>query len=426
MSDWEVKRLDDVADRVAVRNSAGHQRVLTVSAGRGLVDQETYFNKRVASADLSGYWVVEPGDFVYNKSTSKKAPWGVVARWNGDEPAVVTTLYIVFRARPGIEPDYLLHACNGGFFFDSLKGTLREGARAHGLLNVRLPEFFGAHLDIPSLAEQHRIVDAMAAIDTQISAAVLEKDCAVHMLTKLRVALLSVGLEGDWQSEMTDLTTPDTWTENLPSGWSKDRIGTVATVRSGATPRRSEQERYFDGGNIPWVKTGDLNERVLAATDECITEAGYAESSVRLFPAGTILIAMYGGFAQIGRTARLGIESTTNQAISAVTSLRGDVDPAYLHHVLKAGCPKWRLVAASSRKDPNISKRDVERFDFPLPPIREQFEIVKILDSIESSVDALTDELIRVRTFRSSLIAALLNREVEISESYDAQLEGVF
>lgn len=156
MSEWAVKRLDEVVDRVAVKNSGGIQRVLTVAAGRGLVDQETYFNKRVASADLTGYWVVEPGDFVYNKSTSKDAPQGVIARWDGDGPAVVTTLYIVFRPRPGIDSKFLLHVCNSKLFFDSLSGMLREGARAHGLLNVRLREFFGAQLSVPLPMEQRR------------------------------------------------------------------------------------------------------------------------------------------------------------------------------------------------------------------------------------------------------------------------------
>lgn len=109
MSEWVERRLDAVADRVAIKNSRGYDHVLTVSAEHGLVDQEKYFNKRVASANLSGYSVVEPGDFVYNKSTSKDAPWGVVARFYGDAPAVVTSLYIVFRARKDVvDPAFLL------------------------------------------------------------------------------------------------------------------------------------------------------------------------------------------------------------------------------------------------------------------------------------------------------------------------------
>ena len=251
MSEWEVKRLDEVADRVTVKNSAGHQRVLTVSARRGLVDQESYFNKRVASVDLSSYWVVYPGDFVYNKSTSKDAPWGVVARWDGDEPAVVTTLYIVFRPRPGVVSDYILHACNGTFFFDSLRGTLREGARAHGLLNVRLAEFFAAQLMLPSPAEQRRIVDVMAVVDAQVDALQAEVEAARHATRALRSSLL----------------------EPQPH-WELVTVGDVAKTATGrAFPDRFQGNAT---GVLPYFKVADMNaagnERELRSAPNWVTE----------------------------------------------------------------------------------------------------------------------------------------------------------
>jgi len=114
MTEWPEVRLSNIASRVAQKNDVGIKRVLTVSAANGLVDQETYFTKKIASRDLTNYWVVEPGDLVYNKSTSKDAPFGVVARHYADEPALVTSLYIVLRADVAkVVPEYLKLACNG-------------------------------------------------------------------------------------------------------------------------------------------------------------------------------------------------------------------------------------------------------------------------------------------------------------------------
>jgi type I restriction enzyme S subunit len=142
----------------------------------------------------------------------------------------------------------------------------------------------------------------------------------------------------------------------------------------------------------------------LFKTDETITPAAVAQTSAKVVPTGTVLVAMYGGFGQIGRTARLGVDAATNQAVSALLDLRDDILPEYLHEVLKAGRAKWRRVAASSRKDPNITKRDVEKFDFPLPPPAEQRRILSILAQIESGAASTRNEASAVGGAKSGLL----------------------
>jgi len=385
---------------------------MTVAAGVGLVDQEAFFTKRVASADLSGYWRVSPGDFVYNKSASKSAPFGVNARLVGDTDAIVTPLYFVFRPDDTVDHEFFELMINSDAFFRSLSGRLREGARAHGALNVRLHEFFSAEVPLPPRKEQEAIVAIVRAVDDSIHAFDDELEALRNAVARVRVGLLAAGIRGDWQTADADSHTVITWTARLPTGWRRATVGAVSRVRSGATPRRLEQARYFDGGTIPWVKTGDLNERVVVETDERLTDAGLAESSARMLDVDTVLVAMYGGYAQIGRTARLGVRAATNQAISALTELAPDVLPEFLHEALKAGRSKWRLVAASSRKDPNITKRDVEAFDFPLPPLAEQREIVNIVAPMEQAVDAIQANVDRLREFRRRLVAALMSQDV--------------
>lgn len=426
MTEWVEVSLAQVAERVTRRAGDFDGRVMTVAAGQGLVDQEAYFTKRIASKDTSAYWRVAPGDFVYNKSASKDAPWGVNARHRGALDAIVTPLYFVFRPdHRRVDPRFFEFAINGQGFFGSLAGSLREGARAHGALNVRLDEFFSARFLLPPLEEQKRIVAVVDAVDSALGALEAESRRIAANVTHARLGLLKVGVRGPWGSVKTGEFSALDWTKEMPVGWRAETIGSVSKVRSGATPRRSEQARYFDNGLIRWVKTGDLNEGVIADTDECITDVAIAETSVRLLPRDTVLVAMYGGFGQIGRTARLGIEAATNQAISALTELRDDVAPEFVHEVLKAGRSKWRLVAASSRKDPNISKRDVEQFDFPLPPSDEQRAIVGIVAGIEATRKAIDAESTCLRRLRAALVGALLAREVTVGAAVDRFIEQV-
>lgn len=403
MSEWEVKRLDEVVDRVAVKNLAGHNRVLTVAAGRGLVDQETYFNKRVASADLSGYWVVEPGDFVYNKSTSKDAPWGVVARWDGDEPAVVTTLYIVFRPRPGIESDYLLHACNGSFFFDSLRGTLREGARAHGLLNVRLQEFFGAQLVVPSPSEQRRIVDVMAAVDAQITALNAEKEAANSLLALMR--------------------------NSYPEGSERALSSVVVGIDSGKSVQTSDERPLPGEPAVLKLSAIQLGSFVASEAKRLDDLTGYTEAHA--VTDGDLLITRASGsFDRVGYATIASDVPPRTYMSDLIWRIRTKPDvceTTFLAHLLCSPTVRSMITAsargtASMRK---INKALLGSLRMPFPPLEEQSEYVERCDAVAFAAKHLDQELSGLRSFRSSLLTSLLNQGIEIPESYDQLLKKV-
>ncbi len=401
MSEWQRLRLDQVADRVAVKNAAGVERVMTVSARHGLIDQESFFNKRVASADLSGYWVIEPGDFVYNKSTSKDAPAGVVARYEGNERAVVTSLYFAFRARTGVvDPRFLLLACNGAEFFDSLRGMLREGARAHGLLNVRLKEFYSAAVAVPPLAQQRRIVDVVAAVDAQIGALADEAHRAERALDALRGELLAP-----------------------KSHWSTVTIGEVAVTATGrAFPDRFQGK---SSGVMPYFKVADMgakgNERRLVDAPNWLTEESRAAVKPRVCPPGTVVFPIIGAALLTEKRRVLTMDSAFDQNVMGL--ILGDrVTCDYMFAVMS----NIRLGDLSQTGAvPSVNQGLVAGIKIPLPPLDEQRAIGSTLIKLHGDIEALVDELTHLRIFRSTLLTALLNHEVEIPESYDRLLEPV-
>jgi type I restriction enzyme S subunit len=195
----------------------------------------------------------------------------------------------------------------------------------------------------------------------------------------------------------------------LPEGWQRSTLGEVGRIKSGATPLRANHDRYFNGGTWPWVKTMDLTNASVNATDERITDAALNETSCKLFPPGTVLVAMYGGFKQIGRTGLLGEPSAVNQAISAIELDQLRAVPLYALHWLNGHVFAWKSFAASSRKDPNITRDDVCNFPINLPPIDEQHRIAHILTTWDQAIAVIDRILANIRKQKLALLTSTLH-----------------
>lgn len=172
----------------------------------------------------------------------------------------------------------------------------------------------------------------------------------------------------------------------LPKGWQRTTLGEIGSVKSGGTPARSLHDRYFLNGKWPWVKTMDLTNSEISITDELITDLALEESSCKLFPPGTLLVAMYGGFKQIGRTGLLRNRSAVNQAISAIQLDQNRAHPEFVLHWLNGNVGAWKAFAASSRKDPNITRENVCDFPITLPTLPEQRRIAQVLSTWDQAI----------------------------------------
>ena len=179
----------------------------------------------------------------------------------------------------------------------------------------------------------------------------------------------------------------------VPKGWSQTRLENIAKIKSGSTPLRAKQDLYFSEDGTPWVKTLDLNNSEIITTDERITELALKETSCSILPTNTVLVAMYGGFNQIGRTGLLTEPAAINQALSGLILDLETVNPKYVLDYLNGNVGQWKKFAASSRKDPNITRQDVCSFEILLPPLPEQQKIAKILSTWDKAIST-TERLI--------------------------------
>ena len=156
-------------------------------------------------------------------------------------------------------------------------------------------------------------------------------------------------------------------------------ISEFCKTGSGTTPSRSKQDYYF-GGDIPWVKSGELRESTITNTEETVTEEALAETPLKLAPKGSILVAMYG--ANVGRLGILGIDATTNQAICHLVPDPDRADTKYLFHALRQKLPEF-ISRSVGGAQPNISQQIIRATKVFLPPIAEQRRIAAILDKAE-------------------------------------------
>jgi type I restriction enzyme S subunit len=162
----------------------------------------------------------------------------------------------------------------------------------------------------------------------------------------------------------------------IPESWEWVRLGEIGSWSAGATPSRTRPDYY--GGNIPWLKTGDLNDGYVTEIPETITELALAKTSVRLNPVGSVLMAMYG--ATIGKLGILQVAATTNQACCACIPC-SEIYNKYLFYFLK-GYRKSFIKMGEGGAQPNISKEKIVRTLFPLPPLAEQKRIVAKIEEL--------------------------------------------
>ena len=168
--EWVEKRLKDISKRVTRKNNdLVSERALTISAQFGLIDQEEFFQKKIASKDVSGYYLIKKGEFAYNKSYSTGYPLGAIKRLDKYENGVLSTLYILFKA-VDVDSDYLTHYYESDKWHREVSMCAAEGARNHGLLNIAPADFFNTRLVIPKeLAEQQAIGSYFSNLDNLIN-----------------------------------------------------------------------------------------------------------------------------------------------------------------------------------------------------------------------------------------------------------------
>lgn len=247
-------------------------------------------------------------------------------------------------------------------------------------------------IPVPPLDEQRRIV---ATLEDHLS--------RIEVANNLLDAANARTLRMVEAAEVAALDRPD-----LPLGWGRLTIADMAEVGSGATPLKSRTD-FYERGTIPWVTSGDLNQPLVTEPKGRITEVALHQSAVKLWPAGTLLVAMYGEGKTRGRSAELGVDATTNQACAAIRLKpeSGELKP-WLKIYLTANYRRMRRMAAGGVQ-PNLSLGLIKQLVVPLPPKEDRDRVIQAVNVAHETVSFLRASIVEAKKKSRSLRRSLLH-----------------
>ena len=352
----------------------------------------------------------------------------------------------VFRPTGAVLPEYLFHFVRQASFRaagkESMTGTAGQGRVPFSYLaETRLP--------VPPLPEQRRIVEIVEALLIHLQAAGNRFGRVPVILKRFRQSVLAAACSGrltePWRTAHSGATpfVPRhsagqcgvcarlmSWAsdeEDWPTSWVAAPIGCLVDVATGATPLRKRRD-YYEHGTVPWVKSAAVNADRITHVEEFITETALRETNAKLFPPGTLLIAMYGEGATRGKVAELAVPAATNQALAAlIFDDRTDALRPFLKLVLKSLYSENREASAGGVQ-PNLSLGMIRAIRVPLPPIREQQEIVRQVEALFSLADTIERRAaaasIRVDALTRSILGRAFRGELVLTEAELARAEG--
>lgn len=271
----------------------------------------------------------------------------------------------------------------------SAKEFVRKIVGASTYPNIKWENYRRFEFEIPSLEEQRRIA---ARLREQLSV-LTEARAALEAQFKAAAALPAANLRAVFESEEAN-------------HWPRQRIDEFAETCSGTTPPRGNREYY--NGKVPWVKTGELKDGFISETAEHVSEAAIKDTSLKLLPKKTLLVAMYGQGQTRGRTGLLGVPATTNQACFAILP-NSKFEPEFLQYWFRSSYERLRReTEGRGGNQPNLNGVLLNRLSVPLPPLETQHAMASRLDAEFSASTALRESIRAKLSELEKLPAALL------------------
>ena len=385
------KRLGDYSRFVDVRNKdLALDRLLGVSITKTFIESIA----NTVGTDFSNYKVVKKNQFAYGPVTSRNGDKISVALLSEDE-CIISSSYLVFEINDENQllPDYLMLWFNRPEFDRYARymshGSVREIFSWDDMCDVELP--------VPSIDEQHEIVAAYKAIENRIALKKKINDNLVQSgISIIQKEVGFAALINKTQAEIDNIVLPDGW-------MIKSIAEYCADTKSGSTPSRNESD-YWENGTIPWLKSGEVHNNITLYTEEAITPTAVKETSVKLLPPNTVLMAMYGVTA--GEVGYLAISATTNQAICGMVC-NSKPESAYLYFALIQNQEEASRLSNGGAQD-NLSKSFIDGINLVVPDLQSINSFH--LDSIVSQITLNTKEINTLEELKSIVLATMSSR----------------
>ena len=381
--------LGEYIRQVDIRNKEGKkENLLGVSVQKQFIQSIA----NTVGTDFTKYKVVKKGQFTYIPDTSRRGDKIAIALLEDYEEGLVSNVYTVFEVidTEKLLPEYLM------LWFSRPEFDRYARFKSHGSVREVMDweEMCKVELPVPDIEKQRKIVKAYKTITDRIALKQKINDNLVAVGTASiqknvgRGALINLT-----EAEMDRLTLPDGFEIQTVSEFCRE-------TKSGSTPSRTNNE-YWENGTISWVKSGEVHNNITLQTEEYITPLGLNESSTKLLPKDTVLMAMYGVTA--GEIGYLAIEATTNQAICGMIC-NSKANAAYLYFSLIQSQTAISRLSNGGAQD-NLSKKFIDNIKIVVPP-SEFIEKMKLAAIVEQ-MTLNTKEIAILEELQATALAQL-------------------
>lgn len=394
---WEQRKLGDVVNRVTRKNQdLVSELPLTISAQYGLIDQNEFFDKRVASKDVSGYYLIENGEFAYNKSTSTDAPWGAVKRLDHYENGILSTLYIVFGIKENnpIDSNFLVSYYNTNLWHKGIREIAAEGARNHGLLNIVPADFFETELMIPQdIEEQKQIGKFFKELEALITLHQRKYD----KLQIIKKAMLEKMFpqNGSCFPEIRFKGFTDSWEQRKFDKWGDFYYGH-------SCPKWSVTE----DATIPCIRYGELYTKFGAKIDKVYSYTNMPTEKLRFSKGTEVLIPRVGEDPMdYNHCTWLSLKDV---AIGEMISVfNTDQDPLFSATMFNATLQKEFAIRVEGGSVTNLYFDKLRNIDISYPLLAEQKKIAAFFENLDHLITLHQREVEKLQNIKKSMLETM-------------------
>ncbi|WP_299554554.1 restriction endonuclease subunit S [Seonamhaeicola sp.] len=414
-SHWQPKRLKFVTSRIVdgthftpdyIEQGVPFLRVTDITKGQNIDFEKVKRISEDEHLELNLRCNPKKGDLLLSKNGTIGIPR--VVDW--DEPFSIFVSLCLIKPKEEIDVNFLKHI----FLSKGIEEQINAGGKTNTITNLHLDKIREFYLSLPPIEEQKQIAKFLDKEVSRIDLLIHKKKQFIDCLKEKKLAIISnavtKGLNPDVKMKKNEVE----WMENVPEHWEVWKISHgFKVIGSGTTPNTEDIEYYE--GDINWVTTSELRENDIESSKKKITEKALQElSALKLYPPGTLLIAMYG--ATIGRLGILTCNASVNQACCALSEpIAFDIKFVFYWFIM---AKPVLLSLSAGGGQPNLSQEIIKNTRIPVPDIVEQTEIVKYIDDeikkIEEVIKTGESALDKLNEYRTALISSTVTGKIKV------------
>lgn len=398
--DFELVKIGSFLKRnktqIIVDDNTTYKRVTIKLYNNGVFLRDTEIGKNIGTKKQ---FIIKEGQFLLSKIDARNGAFGIAT--NEVDKAIITADFLAFDIDTSkINPDFLVLITTTKKFMQFAQSA---SSGTTGRQRIDESKFLDTKIPLPSIEIQQQIVENYQAKinlanKQEQKAENLEKNIEEYLYSELGIIKLEI-LTKDESSVLKFVTFKD-----MINCWGYEnnnqikiestkykvlKLINICNIGSGGTPSRN-YPNYYINGTIPWIKTGEVRDALILNTEESITEEALQNSNAKIYPKDSLIVAMYGATA--GRTAKLGIEASTNQACAILHNFDlNKININFIWFYLMTQLENFKLLTSGSAQ-PNLNADKIKNYQIPIPPIEMQNKIANHIEILKNEIKILNEQ----------------------------------